>query len=135
MELEKEKEFYIGQMVIYMKEILKEDKKLEIINKMKKLSYDRIDEYNSLDEELHKLNTNDKFDFIEEIKIKKQNVSENLLKAEELLKKLQEKKSGMNEHTKELKNKIVMNVIKVKMKLKKIIYIVANVINFYVIYA
>ena len=89
----------------------KEDKKLEIINKMKKLSYDRIDEYNSLDEELHKLNTNDKFDFIEEIKIKKQNVSENLIKAEELLKKLQEKKSGMNEHTKELKNKIKENKI------------------------
>ena len=89
----------------------KEDKKLEIINKMKKLSYDRIDEYNSLDEELHKLNTNDKFDFIEEIKIKKQNVSENLLKAEELLKKLQEKKMGMNEHTKELKNKIKENKI------------------------
>ena len=89
----------------------KEDKKLEIINKMKKLSYDRIDEYNSLDEELHKLNTNDKFDFIEEIKIKKQNVSENLLKAEELLKKLQEKKLGMNEHTKELKNKIKENKI------------------------
>ena len=89
----------------------KEDKKLEIINKMKKLSYDRIDEYNSLDEELHKLNTNDKFDFIEEIKIKKQNVNENLIKAEELLKKLQEKKLGMNEHTKELKNKIKENKI------------------------
>ena len=84
----------------------KEDKKTEIINKMKKLSYDRIDEYNSLDEELHKLNTNDRFDFIEEIKIKRKNVSENLIKAEELLKKLQEKKLGMNDKTKELKNKI-----------------------------
>ena len=84
----------------------KEDKKTEIINKMKKLSYDRIDEYNSLEEELHKLNTNDRFDFIEEIKIKRQNVSENLIKAEELLNKLQEKKLGMNDKTKELKNKI-----------------------------
>jgi len=89
----------------------KEDKKTEIINKMKKLSYDRIDEYNSLDEELHKLNTNDRFDFIEEIKIKKINVTENLMKAEELLKKLQEKKLGMNDKTKELKNKIKENKI------------------------
>ena len=89
----------------------KEDKKTEIINKMKKLSYDRIDEYNSLDEELHKLNTNDRFDFIEEIKIKRQNVSENLIKAEELLNKLQEKKLGMNDKTKELKNKIKENKI------------------------
>ena len=55
---------------------------------------------------MHKLNTNDRFDFIEEIKIKRQNVSENLIKAEELLKKLQEKKLGMNDKTKELKNKL-----------------------------
>lgn len=89
----------------------KEAKKLEIMNKMKVLTYDKIDEYNSLDEELHKLNTNDKFEFLEEIKIKKQNVDDNLIKAEELLKKLQEKKIGMNELSKELKNKIKENKI------------------------
>ena len=88
-----------------------EQKKSEIISKMQKLTIQNIDEYNLLDEELHKLERNDKYYFNEELKIKKQKINENLIKAKELLIKLQEKKISMNEITKELKNKIKENKI------------------------
>ena len=89
----------------------KEQKKLEIKSQMQKLSYDKIDDYILLDEELQKINFKDKFSFQEELKTKKKNITENLIKAQELLKQLYEKKIQINESSKELKNKIKENKI------------------------
>ena len=49
----------------------KEQKKLEIKSQMQKLSYDKIDDYILLDEELQKINTKDKYSFQEGLKLKK----------------------------------------------------------------
>ena len=84
-------------------------KKSEIKLKMDK-QYQSMDEYTSLDIELNKLNV-DKFRFQDEIKKKRQIINENMKKAQELLNKLQEKKSGMNDTTKELKNNIRENKV------------------------
>ena len=89
----------------------KEQKKLEIKSQMQKLSYDKIDDYILLDEELQKINTKDKYSFQEGLKLKKKDVTENLIKAQELLKQLQENKIQINESSKELKNKIKENKI------------------------
>ena len=89
----------------------KEQKKLEIKSKMQRLSYDKIDDYISLEGELQKINFKDKFSFQEELKAKKKNITENLNKAQELLKQLYEKKIQINESSKELKNKIKENKI------------------------
>ena len=84
-------------------------KKSEIKLKMDK-QYQSMDEYTSLDIELNKLNV-DKFRFQDEIKKKRQIINENMKKAQELLIKLQEKKNGMNDTTKELKNNIRENKV------------------------
>ena len=68
---------------------------------MQKLSYDKIDDYILLDEELQKINTKDKYSFQEGLKLKKKDVTENLIKEQELLKKLQENKIQINESSKE----------------------------------
>ena len=86
-------------------------KKQRIMSKMEKLNYNNMDEYNLLDKELQDFEKNNKYNFQEDIKQKKKIISQNLTKAEELLKKLQEKKANMNEVTKELKNKINDNKI------------------------
>ena len=78
---------------------------------MQRLSYDKIDDYISLEGELQKINFKDKFSFQEELKAKKKNITENLIKAQELLKQLYEKKIQINESSKELKNKIKENKI------------------------
>ena len=75
----------------------KEQKKLEIKSKMQRLSYDKIDDYISLEGELQKINFKDKFSFQEELKTKKKDITENLIKAQELLKQLYEKKIQINE--------------------------------------
>ena len=87
------------------------EKKQQIISKMSKLNYENIDEYNLLDKELQDFDNNNKYNFHEDLIQKKKNIDQNLLKAEGLLKKLLEKKTNMNEKTKELKNKIKENKI------------------------
>ena len=87
------------------------EKKQQIISKMSKLNYENIDEYNLLDKELQDFDNNNKYNFHEDLIQKKKNIGQNLLKAEGLLKKLLEKKTNMNEKTKELKNKIKENKI------------------------
>ena len=89
----------------------KEQKKLEILTKMQKLKYENIDEYILLDQELNKLDTNDKAKFIEDIKNKKQDINDNLIRTNELLIQLQEKKNNLNDITKNLKTKIKENKI------------------------
>ena len=87
-----------------------EKKKLELMTKMENMQYKSMDEYNLFEKELNKL-TGDKFHFQEEIKQKRIIINENIIKAEELLNKLQEKKNDINNTTKELKNNIKENKI------------------------
>ena len=89
----------------------KEQKKSEIMTKMEKITYKDLDEYNSLEQQLKNLDKNDKFFFQEELKTKKQKLYDNLKKAQELLLKLQEKKNGIIDTTKELKSRIKENKI------------------------
>ena len=87
------------------------ERKEEIKNKIENLSYKDIDEYNLLDKELRNLDYNNRYYFQEQLQKKKQNINENIIKAQELLQKLQEKKNIMNETIKELKSKIKENKI------------------------
>ena len=69
-----------------------EKKKLELITKMESMEYQSMDQYNLFEKELNKL-TGDKFHFQEEIKQKRIIINEKITKAQELLNKLQEKKT------------------------------------------
>ena len=81
------------------------------MTKMEKITYKDLDEYNTLEQQLKNLDKNDKFFFQEELKTKKQKLYDNLKKAQELLLKLQEKKNGIIDTTKELKSRIKENKI------------------------